>query len=71
MAGLRGKDRKRSGLRDERSGTFDRGTTPQDAGNPSVVPADDIPEGLRRQRKGAPNKGFRRGEGATHIPQNK
>ena len=70
MEGLRGKDQKRSGLRDERSGTFDRAATAKDLDNPNVVPADDMPDGLRRKPKGAPNKGFRRGERATHVPQN-
>jgi hypothetical protein len=67
---VRGKDQKRSALRDERAGTYDRAATKRDAGNPNVVPGDDIPEGLRRKPKGAPNKGFRRGEPAKHVPQN-
>jgi hypothetical protein len=70
MAGLRGKDRKRSGLRDLRSGAFDSGAVPADAADPNVVPGDDTPEGLQRKPKGAPNKGFRRGEPAKHVPQN-
>jgi len=70
MPGLRGKDQKRSGLRDERAGAFDRGTTAGDANDPNVVPADDTPEGLRRPPKGAPNKGFRRGDRAKQVPQN-
>ncbi len=70
MPGLRGKDQKRSSLRDERSGTYDRATSARDANDPNVVPADDIPEGLQRKPKGAPNKGFRRGERAGHVPQN-
>jgi hypothetical protein len=71
MAGLRGKDQKRSSLHDERSGTYDRGTTIRDIGNPDVVPGDDVPEGLQRKPKGAPNKGYRRGEPAKHVPLNK
>jgi hypothetical protein len=70
MAGLRRKDQKRSALQGERSGTFDRGTTSRDADKPNVVPGDDVPEGLRRKPKGAPNKGDRRGEPAKHVPQN-
>ncbi len=72
MSGLRGTDRKRSSLRDKRSGTYDRATTPADATNPDVVTAadEDIPEGLRRKPKGGPNKGYRRGEKAGHVPQN-
>ena len=70
MAGLRGKDQKRSSLQDQRSGTFDRGTTSRDAGNPNVVPGDDVPEGLQRKPARAPNKGYRRGEPAKHVPQN-
>jgi hypothetical protein len=70
MEGLRGKDQKRSSLRDDRAGTYDSGTTPEDANNPDVVPGDDVPEGLQRKPKGAPNKGFRRGEKAPHVPQN-
>jgi hypothetical protein len=68
--GLRGKDRKRSALRDVRSGAYDRGTTHRDAGRSDVVPGDDMPVGLRRKPKGAPNKGFRRGDPAKHVPQN-
>jgi hypothetical protein len=71
MSGLRGRDQKRSSLRDERAGTYDRGATQRDTDhNPNVVPGDDIPEGLRREPKGAPNKGFRRGERAKQVPQN-
>jgi hypothetical protein len=68
--GARSRDQKRSALRDVRSGAYDRGTTNRDAGRPDVVPGDDIPEGLKRKPKGAPNKGFRRGEPAKHVPQN-
>lgn len=70
MAGLRGKDEKHSALRDERSGAYDRGTSARDSNDPNVVPGDDTPEGLQRKPKGAPNKGFRRGEPAKHVPQN-
>lgn len=70
MSGLRGKDQKHSALRDERSGAYDRGTSAQDVDDPNVVPADDIPEGVQRKPKGAPNKGFRRGDRAKHVPQN-
>jgi hypothetical protein len=70
MDGLRGKDRKRSALIDDRSGASDRGTTDRDVSNPDIVPGDDLPEGLQRKPKGAPNKGFRRGEPAKHVPQN-
>lgn len=70
MPGLRGKDQKRSSLQDERSGAHDRATTDRNAGDPNVVPGDDVPEGLQRKPKPAPNKGYRRGEPAKHVPQN-
>jgi hypothetical protein len=70
MAGLRGKDRKRSALRDVRSGTYDRGTSSRVSDRQNDMSGDDMPEGLRRKPKGAPNKGFRRGEPAKHVPQN-
>jgi hypothetical protein len=70
MFGLRGKDRKRTALRDERAGYFDSGGTKRDTDKSDVAPGDDIPEGLRRKPKGAPNKGFRRGEPAKQVPQN-
>jgi hypothetical protein len=31
----------------------------------------ELPEGLQRKPKGAPNKGFKRGEPAEHVPMNK
>lgn len=70
MAGLRGKDRKRSALRDVRSGAYDRGTSSRVSDRQNDMTGDDMPEGLRRKPKGAPNKGFRRGEPAKHVPQN-
>lgn len=69
MAGLRGKDRKHSAFRDVRSGAYDRGTS-RIADRQNDMTGDDMPEGLRRKPKGAPNKGFRRGEPAKHVPQN-
>lgn len=70
MAGLRGKDRKHSAFRDLRSGTYDRGTSSRVSDRQNDIAGDDMPEGLRRRPKGAPNKGFRRGEPAKHVPQN-
>ena len=70
MAGLRRRDQKRSALQDRRAGAFDSGVSDRDIGKPDVVPGDDIPEGLRRKPKGAPNKGFRRGEPAKQVPEN-
>jgi hypothetical protein len=69
MAELRGKDRKRSAARDVRSGAYDRGTSGV-SDRQNDMTGDDMPEGLRRKPKGAPNKGFRRGEPAKHVPQN-
>jgi hypothetical protein len=70
MAGLRGKDRKHSAFRDVRSGAYDRGTRGRVCDQQNDIAGDDMPEGLRRKPKGAPNKGFRRGEPAKHVPQN-
>ena len=70
MAGLRGKDRKRSAFRDMRSGAYDLGASHRVADSQDAVAGDDTPEGLRRKPKGAPNKGFRRGEPAKHVPLN-
>ena len=67
--GLRGKDDKHSSLRDVRSGAYDKAAANKDLSR-NIVPADDLPEGLRRQRAGAPNKGFRRGKLAKHVPRN-
>jgi hypothetical protein len=67
MAGLRGTDRKRSGLRDTRSGAFDKAAAKEDLSR-NVVPGDDMPEGLRRKPAPAPNKGFRRGGTPKHVP---
>jgi hypothetical protein len=70
MAGLRGKDQKHSAARDVRSGAYDRGTSGRVCDQQNDIAGDDMPEGLRRKPKGAPNKGFRRGEPAKHVPQN-
>jgi hypothetical protein len=70
MAGLHGKDRKRSAFRDVRSGAYDRGTSGRVSDRQNDITADDMPEGLRRKPRGAPNKGFRRGDPAKHVPQN-
>ena len=69
MSGLRGKDDKHSGTRDLRSGAYDKGADREDLSR-NVVPGDDTPEGLRRKPAGAPNKSFRRGGSAKHVPQN-
>jgi hypothetical protein len=69
MGGLRGKDDKHGSARDMRSGAFDRGASKEDLAR-NIVPGDDLPEGLRRKRANAPNKGFRRGRPAKHVPQN-
>jgi hypothetical protein len=68
--GLRGKDQKRTALRDERSGAYDRGATGQDLSK-NIVPGNDMPEGLTRKRKGPLNRNKGRGEAAPHVPQNK
>lgn len=76
MSGLRGKDDKHSGARDLRSGAYDKGADREDLSR-NIVPGDDTPEGLRRKPEGlrrkpagAPNKSFRRGGSAKHVPQN-
>ncbi len=69
MSGLRGKDDKHSSARDVRSGAYDKGADKEDLAH-NIVPGDDIPEGLQRKPAGAPNKGFRRGGPAKHVPQN-
>ncbi len=45
MSGLRGKDCKRSGLRDARAGAYDRAASKEDMSR-NVVPGNDMPEGL-------------------------
>ena len=65
MSDLHGNDKKRTTFRDS-----DSGVTKRDIGKPNIAPGGDIPEGLRRKPKGAPNKGFRRGEPAKQVPKN-
>ncbi len=69
MSGLRGKDCKRSGLRDARAGAYDRAASKEDMSR-NVVPGNDMPEGLQRKRTPAPNKSFRRGGRAKHVFRN-
>jgi hypothetical protein len=57
--GLRGPDKRQAALRDE------------DRGEPPVMqPEDDLPEGLRRERKGPYDKNVGRNEDATQVPNN-
>jgi hypothetical protein len=84
--GLRGPDKQQSALRDEEHGTFGPsegggagGRTPhRDAqhgaavrGQPSMVQREsELPEGLRRERKGPYDKNLGRNENAKQVPKN-